>query len=98
MNKFLALVLVFLLTACSGTAVTQSPTSAGSVSASAPSGAEKPWSYDDQAAWEIVDGLLATAPPVEFYEPGTWGPASADRVGPRGGWHDPSTSPQTFCL
>lgn len=38
MNKFLALVLVFLLTACSGTAVTQSPTSAGSVSASAPSG------------------------------------------------------------
>lgn len=51
-----------------------------------------------EAAWTIVDGLLATAPPVEFYEPGTWGPESADRVGPRGGWHDPSKSPQTFCL
>lgn len=65
MNKFLALALVFLLTACSGTAVTQSPTSAGSVSASAPSGAEKPWSYDDQAAWEIVDGQYQSPIDIE---------------------------------
>jgi glucose-6-phosphate 1-dehydrogenase len=51
-----------------------------------------------EAAWRFVDALLATAPAVEPYEPGTWGPARADLVAPPGGWHDPSRSPQGFCL
>jgi glucose-6-phosphate 1-dehydrogenase len=51
-----------------------------------------------EASWRFVDALLATAPPVELYEPGTWGPERASRVAPRGGWHDPSRSPQAFCL
>lgn len=51
-----------------------------------------------EAAWRFIDPLLATAPSVELYEPGSWGPARADRVGPAGGWHDPMRSPQAFCL
>jgi glucose-6-phosphate 1-dehydrogenase len=51
-----------------------------------------------EASWRFVDALLATAPPVELYEPGTWGPERASRVAPRGGWHDPARSPQAFCL
>ncbi|MGE0360915.1 MAG: glucose-6-phosphate dehydrogenase [Vicinamibacterales bacterium] len=40
-------------------------------------------------AWRIVDPVLAQATPLHEYEPGSWGPAAADRlVGPRG-WHDP---------
>jgi glucose-6-phosphate 1-dehydrogenase len=51
-----------------------------------------------EASWRLIDALLAAAPAVELYEPGTWGPESASRVAPRGGWHDPSRSPQAFCL
>ena len=51
-----------------------------------------------EAAWALVDELLASGPQAEIYEPGTWGPARADKVGPPGGWHDPTRSPQTFCL
>jgi glucose-6-phosphate 1-dehydrogenase len=51
-----------------------------------------------EASWRFVDALLATAPPVEFYEPGSWGPERAAQLAPRGGWHDPSRSPQAFCL
>ncbi len=51
-----------------------------------------------EASWAVVDQLLAIAPPVEFYEPGTWGPPRAERLAPPGGWHDPSRSPQSFCL
>jgi glucose-6-phosphate 1-dehydrogenase len=51
-----------------------------------------------EASWRFVDDLLATAPPVELYEPGTWGADGASRVAPRSGWHDPSRSPQAFCL
>jgi glucose-6-phosphate 1-dehydrogenase len=43
-----------------------------------------------EAAWRVVDPIVnASAPPAE-YEPGTWGPASADTIvdGPVG-WHDP---------
>jgi glucose-6-phosphate 1-dehydrogenase len=43
-----------------------------------------------EEAWRIVDPLLKNAPPVEEYEPGTWGPKEVDsRVAPPGGWHDP---------
>jgi glucose-6-phosphate 1-dehydrogenase len=51
-----------------------------------------------EAAWQFVDALLAAAPPVELYEPGTWGPQRADLVAPPRGWHDPTRSPQAFCL
>jgi glucose-6-phosphate 1-dehydrogenase len=43
-----------------------------------------------EAAWRVVDPVLAEAPPVCLYEPRTWGPPEADRlVAPDGGWHDP---------
>jgi glucose-6-phosphate 1-dehydrogenase len=50
-----------------------------------------------EAAWNIVDGILTNQAPVAFYEPGSWGPAEADRVLVRGDtWHQPivaETSP-----
>jgi glucose-6-phosphate 1-dehydrogenase len=40
--------------------------------------------------WRIVDGAIATPPPVAEYAPGTWGPAEAERLAqPFGGWHAP---------
>jgi glucose-6-phosphate 1-dehydrogenase len=40
-----------------------------------------------EAAWAIVDPILGDATPVHPYEPGTWGPAEADRIIARhGGW------------
>jgi len=40
-------------------------------------------------AWRIVDPVVGQATPLHEYDPGTWGPAEANRlVGPRG-WHDP---------
>ncbi len=43
-----------------------------------------------EAAWEFVDHLLARAPSVEMYDPGTWGPTAADRLVERhGGWYNP---------
>jgi glucose-6-phosphate 1-dehydrogenase len=45
-------------------------------------------------AWRIVDPVLKSAPALEFYEPGTWGPASAEALAaPHGGWHAPAQSP-----
>ena len=41
-------------------------------------------------AWRVVDPVIAAPPPVELYEPGTWGPAAADRLAaPYGGWWTP---------
>ena len=39
--------------------------------------------HDVELAWALIDPILAnwdgpTAPPLAFYEPGTWGPAEAD--------------------
>jgi glucose-6-phosphate 1-dehydrogenase len=43
-----------------------------------------------EAAWRVVDPILHAAAPVEIYEPGTWGPATARAVVAGGeGWHDP---------
>jgi glucose-6-phosphate 1-dehydrogenase len=40
--------------------------------------------------WRIVDGILDDPPPAESYEPGSWGPPSADRLAADlGGWHSP---------
>ena len=33
-----------------------------------------------EAAWAIVDPVLATPTPVYPYEPGTWGPPEAERL------------------
>jgi glucose-6-phosphate 1-dehydrogenase len=39
--------------------------------------------------WRIVDGVLHDPPPSEPYAPGSWGPASADRLAADiGGWHN----------
>jgi glucose-6-phosphate 1-dehydrogenase len=40
-----------------------------------------------EAAWRIVDPLQSNVPPAEPYEPGSWGPASAQRL--FGAWHNP---------
>ncbi|HUB33201.1 MAG TPA: glucose-6-phosphate dehydrogenase [Bryobacteraceae bacterium] len=43
-----------------------------------------------EEAWRIVDPILKPKSPVAEYEPGTWGPADAERkVVPPGGWHNP---------
>ena len=43
-----------------------------------------------EAAWRIVDPILALDRPVQVYEPGTWGPGQAAALVERfGGWHDP---------
>jgi glucose-6-phosphate 1-dehydrogenase len=44
-------------------------------------------------AWRIVEPALKAPPALESYEPGTWGPASADALAaPHGGWHAPTRS------
>jgi glucose-6-phosphate 1-dehydrogenase len=44
-----------------------------------------------EAAWRVVQPVLAGMPPPGIYDRGTWGPADANRliVGD-GRWHDPS--------
>jgi glucose-6-phosphate 1-dehydrogenase len=37
-----------------------------------------------EAAWGVVDGILDNVTPVHPYEPGSWGPAEADKLLPRG--------------
>jgi glucose-6-phosphate 1-dehydrogenase len=46
-----------------------------------------------EAAWRVVDPILAKDAPVLPYDPGTWGPAEANELTARaGGWHDPRES------
>ena len=43
-----------------------------------------------EAAWAIVDPILANATSQQQYEPGSWGPREADRLAlDVGGWHNP---------
>ncbi|MCA9629180.1 MAG: glucose-6-phosphate dehydrogenase [Myxococcales bacterium] len=43
-----------------------------------------------EAAWKVVDGVLASPPTVRPYAPGTWGPAEAERLAADiGGWESP---------
>jgi glucose-6-phosphate 1-dehydrogenase len=45
------------------------------------------------AQWRIVEPILAHPPPCEEYEPGSWGPASADAlIGADGPWLNPQPS------
>ncbi len=44
-----------------------------------------------ETSWEVVEEVLDVSGPVYPYEPGTWGPAEADRlVTGFQGWHNPS--------
>ncbi|MGQ0697700.1 MAG: glucose-6-phosphate dehydrogenase [Panacagrimonas sp.] len=44
-----------------------------------------------EAAWAIVDPILAHPSPVKSYAAGTWGPRESDKmVGTFGGWHAPA--------
>jgi glucose-6-phosphate 1-dehydrogenase len=41
-----------------------------------------------EAAWRIVDPILAADTPLYQYDPGSWGPAEADKLTPyASGWH-----------
>jgi len=41
-----------------------------------------------EEAWRIVQPILDEPPPVQEYEPGTWGPVN-ERLTPPGGWQNP---------
>ncbi len=44
-----------------------------------------------EAAWAVVNDVLDDATPVHPYDPGTWGPAEADRLtAGLEGWHEPA--------
>jgi len=43
-----------------------------------------------EAQWAIVQPILGDVTPIHEYQPGTWGPAEADRLTTEvGGWHSP---------
>ena len=43
-----------------------------------------------EETWRVVQPLIDSPSPVEVYEPGTWGPTSADALTrDHGGWRDP---------
>ncbi|MEO8261530.1 MAG: glucose-6-phosphate dehydrogenase [Pseudolysinimonas sp.] len=46
-----------------------------------------------EAEWRVVERILGDATPVHLYEPGSWGPAEADRI-VSGCWHKPLPSRQ----
>ncbi len=45
-----------------------------------------------EAEWRVVERILGDATPIHSYEPGTWGPAEADRI-VAGAWHHPEIGP-----
>jgi glucose-6-phosphate 1-dehydrogenase len=51
-----------------------------------------------EAAWQVVDPILNGGPPVVDYEPGTWGPAEADRLmGEDETWQNPEPERSVPC-
>ena len=43
-----------------------------------------------EVSWAVVQHLLGNVAPTHLYEPGSWGPAEADRLAADiGGWHNP---------
>ena len=42
-----------------------------------------------EAAWRIVEPILNSGTAPCEYDPGSWGPAEADRIAPAGGWIQP---------
>jgi glucose-6-phosphate 1-dehydrogenase len=46
-----------------------------------------------EAAWSIVEPVLGTDSPLFNYEPGSWGPAEAEKLAEEiGGWHAPQAA------
>ena len=41
-----------------------------------------------ERGWAAVDRVLASPPPMSFYEAGSWGPPEADRIPAPGHWHN----------
>src|SRR5450432_528005 len=51
-----------------------------------------------EAAWRVIDPVLAAGRPVLAYEPGTWGPAAANAVvNGADAWHDPTPEKSSPC-
>ncbi len=51
-----------------------------------------------EAAWRVVEPILHNAVPLAEYEPGTWGPAAAEKiVAGEEGWHDPQAEAKVPC-
>jgi glucose-6-phosphate 1-dehydrogenase len=50
-----------------------------------------------EAAWRVIDPVLRAPPPVQPYEPGTWGPDAARGVVRLQGWHDPKHEASAPC-
>lgn len=51
-----------------------------------------------EAAWRVVDPVITGGLPVIEYEPGTWGPAAANKVVDGGEtWHDPQIEKSSPC-
>jgi glucose-6-phosphate 1-dehydrogenase len=49
-----------------------------------------------EAAWAIVEPILAHTTTLHLYEPGSWGPREADRLAiDVGGWHNPEEHKQS---
>lgn len=49
-----------------------------------------------EAAWAVVDPVLANHHAALPYPPGTWGPGAADAlIAGDGGWHNPEPNPRT---
>ncbi|HWB85783.1 MAG TPA: glucose-6-phosphate dehydrogenase [Bryobacteraceae bacterium] len=46
-----------------------------------------------EAAWSVVNPVLGNVAPAHPYEPGSWGPAEADRLAADfGGWNNPASA------
>ena len=43
--------------------------------------------------WEIADPVVREPPPVEIYEPGSWGPEATEALLAPHRWHVPSDHP-----
>jgi glucose-6-phosphate 1-dehydrogenase len=52
-----------------------------------------------EAAWEVIDPVLADLTPTHAYEPKSWGPIEADGIPfADGGWHNPQPTVALPCL
>lgn len=50
-----------------------------------------------KAAWRVVEPVLGDATPLHFYEPGSWGPAEAERLtADWGGWAPCDAAPPVY--
>ncbi len=52
-----------------------------------------------EAAWALVEPILADATTLHYYEPGSWGPGEANRLAVDvGGWHNPEAHSESRVL